>query len=237
MVFKPRESLPSDHGLFCLVVAHLLKNAHRYFNMESQSEFQCNVLEEKSVSESTRRNLLESFHKANKQIREIGDLKCKNRVSEQQKLVGELRDSFKSYRKLSVVSGIPLKTVHNWCSLPKVKVHKSKLLSQQRRSEFQQFLLQDSISYAHPSKKFAGKRFLRYTMEEIRKMYLQNPDFHTHSIISMSSMKAYSPSNILLCGQTPLDQCLCDRCENCEQLLKTLLSLSVKQIPVNRLIP
>ena len=31
---KARESLPKDHGIFCLVVAHLLKNAHRYFDLE-----------------------------------------------------------------------------------------------------------------------------------------------------------------------------------------------------------
>ena len=38
----------------------------------------------------------------------------------------------------------------------------------------------------------------------------------------------------MLCGDIPLDQCLCDRCENCEQLLKSLLASGVKGIPSNR---
>ena len=50
----------------------------------------------------------------------------------------------------------------------------------------------------------------------------------------MSSMKLYCPSYILLCSRTPLDQCLCDRCENVEQLIKTLLALGVKEVPGNR---
>ena len=50
----------------------------------------------------------------------------------------------------------------------------------------------------------------------------------------MSSMKAFRPKNILLCGDTPLDQCLCDRCENCEQILKSLLCIGMKEIPSNR---
>ena len=46
-------------------------------------------------------------------------------------------------------------------------------------------------------------------------------------------MKAYRPSYIMLCGQTLLDQCLSDKCENCEQLLKTLIALGLKHFPVN----
>ena len=32
--FKARECLPNDYGIFCLVISHLLKNAHHYFEME-----------------------------------------------------------------------------------------------------------------------------------------------------------------------------------------------------------
>ena len=31
---KARDSMPNDnHGIFCLVASHLLKKAHRYFNL------------------------------------------------------------------------------------------------------------------------------------------------------------------------------------------------------------
>ena len=146
-------------------------------------------------------------------------------MDEQQRLVDELKGSYHSLRNVSFMSGISLKTVHNWFSLPKEKTHKSSDLANLRRKEFEQFLLQDSISFAHPCKKFNGKRFLRDTLVVTRQKYLQQSDFHTHGIISMSSMKSYRPPNILLCRSTPLNQCLCNKCENCEQLLKMLLAL------------
>ena len=118
--------------------------------------------------------------------------------------------------------------------MPKNKVHKSSELSQLRKAEFEKFLRQDSISYSHPSKKYANKRFLRDTLEVTRKKYLAQSEFHTYGVISLSSMKTYRPANILLCGDTPLDQCLCDKCENCEQLLRALQAIGMKGIPSNR---
>ena len=180
------------------------------------------------MNESTREKMVEQFKDANKKVREAGELKGKRRLVQQKQLVESLKSTYHMFRNMSFMSGIPLKTVHSWCSLPKVKCHKATEMSKMRQKEFEQFLLQDSISFAHPSKKFAGKRFLRGTLEETQE------DYHKFGIISFSSMKKYRPSYIMLCGDTPLDQCLCDRCENCEQFLKALLAISIKGIPSNR---
>ena len=88
--------------------------------------------------------------------------------------------------------------------------------------------------YTHPCKKFARKRFLHDTLDVTRQKYLAQSQCHKYRIISMSCMKKYRPANILLCGATPLDQCLCDWCENCEQLLRTFQALGMKDIPSNR---
>ena len=149
-------------------------------------------------------------------------------------MVTELKENFQTFRNISFASGISLKTVHNWCALPKKKEHKAKALADLRKKEFENFLLQDQISYEHPSKKFSGKRFLRDTLDITRKKYLADTQYHKNGIISLSTMKAYRPEYIMLCGQTPLDQCLCDKCENCEQILKTFLALGMKEIPANR---
>ena len=90
---------------------------------------------------------------ANRQVREIGDLKDRNRLAEQQQLVSKLKEDYKSYRQIALMSGISLKTVHNWCSIPKQKLHKSTELAKLHWAEFEQFLIQDKISFAHPSKK------------------------------------------------------------------------------------
>ena len=44
------------------------------------------------------------------------------------------------------MSGVPLKMVHSWCSLPKDKIHKSKDLAEKRWKEFEEFLSQDTVS-------------------------------------------------------------------------------------------
>ena len=232
---KARQSMPQqDHGLFCLVAAHLLRNSHKYFKQDKPSEMQVHILEEKTVTESIKQKVIEDFKDTNKKLHVIGDLKDKNRVSEQQQLVQELKEQYPTFRQISATSGVPLKTVHSWCSLPKKTEHKAMELANKRRQEFEQFLIQDSISFEHPSKKLSGKRFLRDTLEVTRQKYLQQPQYHKFGVISMSSMKNYRPGYILLCGQTPLDQCLCDKCENCEQLLKTLHAIGMQNIPSNR---
>ena len=38
----------------------------------------------------------------------------------------------------------------------------------------------------------------------------------------------------MLCHDIPLDQCLCDHCENCEQLLKSLHAIGMRNVPSNR---
>ena len=95
------------------------------------------------------------------------------------------------------------------------------------------FLLQDSISFANPSKKFMGKRFLGDTWDVTRQKYLNQSEYHKHGIISLSTMKAYRPAYILLSCATPLDTCLCNKCENCEIILKTLQALGLKGILAN----
>ena len=51
--------------------------------------------------------------------------------------------------------------------------HKATELAQLQKKEFEDFLMHDTISFEHPSKKFSGKRFLRDTLEVTRSKYLQ----------------------------------------------------------------
>ena len=141
---KARNNLPKDHGMFCLVVSHLLKNAHRYFQIENPSQFQWHLME--PISESAKSELFQEFKEANRDIREIGSLKSKNRLKEHEELVGKMKRSYHSLWNISCISGISVKTVQKWCSCLKEKIHKGSNLSKLRKEEFQQFLLQDSIS-------------------------------------------------------------------------------------------
>ena len=135
---------------------------------------------------------------------------------------------------MNKIAGIPLKTIHDWCSPPKAKKHKGTSRANLKRQEFTNFLMQDTISYSHPCKKYAGKKFLMHTWNEIYKCYAQQPEFHSNELISKTTMRIYKPKNILLSGQTPANQCLCDICENCELMRKVLLAAGIKNIPSNK---
>ena len=132
------------------------------------------------------------------------------------------------------MSGIPLKTVHEWCAVPKERQHKATIRANMKRDEFINFLMQDTIMYSHPCKKYAGKKFILHTWDEIYKRYLTQPEYHKHRIISKTSMHVYKPNYVLLSGKMPLNQCLCDYCENCDLIMKILIAAGVKDLPRNR---
>ena len=242
LAFKIRPKMPKDYKSYCLVAAHLLKNAHRYQNcddpdikMELSFSFDNTDQKKYRKSEGSCENEKEDTVKlVNKKLREIRTLKHHNRIREQQVMVSETKEKFGSYRDISGLSGIPLKTVHDWCSVPKERKHRATQRSQLRKDEFLNFLMQDTITYSHPCKRYAGKRFLLDTWDEIYKKYLQQPRYHTNGVISKSSMRSYRPKYVLLSGSTPINQCLCDYCENCELIMKGLVAAGIKGIPPNK---
>ena len=94
--------------------------------------------------------------------------------------------------------------------------------------------MQDTISFSHPCKKYAGKKFLLHTWQEIYKRYAEQTEFHKHGLISKTAMRVYKPKYILLSGKTPINQCLCDICENCDLMRKALTAAGIKKIPSNK---
>ena len=71
-------------------------------------------------------------------------------------------------------------------------------------------------------------------MDEVYKQYLQQPEFHKNGVISRTSMHSYRPKYIMLAGSTPVNQCLCDHCENCDLIMHALVAVGLKGLPSNR---
>ena len=231
---KVKDSMPRDHGIYCLVLDHLLRNAHREFRMPNPSQLQQYILGNREISEEVKHQVIEEFKVLNQKVRLAGDLRKKKRTKEQQDVVSELRSDYGSYRNISAMCGISVKTIHKYCSETKEKIHKATELCRLRKEEYEAFLMQDTITFEHPCKKFAGKRFLRDTLEVTRNKYLQQPQYHKFDIISRTSMIEYHPSHIYLCGDTPIDTCLCPKCRNCEQLMEKLRQIGVKGLPADK---
>ena len=186
------------------------------------------------VSNCDPTDVLSECKEINKRLREIRTLKRQNRIIEQQEMVQKIKQMKGSYRAISGLSGIALKTVHDWCSPPKERQHKGTSRAKLRKDEFLNFIMQDTISYCTSSKKYAGKRFLLHTWNEIYNLYLQQPEFHRHGVISKSTMRSYKPKYVFLAGATPLNQCLCDYCENTDLIIRALAGVGLEGLPGNK---
>ena len=232
--------MPKDRRSFMLVAAHMIKNAHRYYDSETddlgitaelKSDADLSISVTSKVNKGSEN---EECKEVNRLLREIRLLKRHNRINEQQKMVKSLKEKSGSYRSIASVTGVPLKTVHLWCSEPKNREHLGTTRANLRREEFINFLMQDTVSYSHPCKKYAGKRFLMETWEDTYQKYLQQPQFHKNGVMSKTTLRIYRPRYIQLAKSIPLNQCLCDYCENCDLMMKSLLAAGIKGLQRNR---
>ena len=94
--------------------------------------------------------------------------------------------------------------------------------------------MQDTISYSNPAKRYAGKHFLLHSLDEVYNRYILQPEYHKNGMISKSTMCAYKPKYVILAGNTPLNQCLCDYCENCDLIIKALNGIRIMDLPGNK---
>ena len=113
---KVKEHLPRDHGLYCFVTDHLLRNAHREFNFSSVTNIQRYILERRQISEESKEKLVKDFKEANKKVRLAGELMKKNRTDEHKHVVQELHNDYGTLHNMSTVSGLSVKTVQKYCS-------------------------------------------------------------------------------------------------------------------------
>ena len=107
-----------------MVTTHLAKNAHHYWDIDKDTankiklEAEAEVRKKKSKTNKMD-TAAEQCIEVQRTLHEIRMLKRQNRIHEQQDLVAKVRTKFPTYRELSKASRIALKTVHEWCSLPK----------------------------------------------------------------------------------------------------------------------
>ena len=214
---------------------HFLKNAHRYWNIGEEEARKIKIEAENEVGKKSDDaqsvTVSNECIEVNKALKTIQALKKQNRIWEQQDLVVKLRAGVGSYQDISKCSGTALKTVHEWCSTPKDRIHKLTSKANLCKEEFINFLMQDTIMFSCSSKRFAGKRFMVDTLAEIYKKYLEQPQFHTQGIISKSTLWNCKPKFVKLSGSTPVLQCLCDYCKNCELMMRALVAAGVKGVP------
>ena len=107
--FKVREKMPKDYKSYCLVAAHLVRNAHRYYKEEWKEEalkeehIQVKLNASKVCDPETELDSNVINQEVNKLLREIRTLKRQNRIIEQQERVLKLK-KYGSYRDLKSIT-------------------------------------------------------------------------------------------------------------------------------------
>ena len=101
LAFKARHKMPKDFKSFCLVAGHLVKNAHRYWDIGKEDATKIKVEAEQeiwskdpvAVSDGSTAECMD-IHKI---LREVTNLKRQNRIREQQMLVTKLKQKYPTY--------------------------------------------------------------------------------------------------------------------------------------------
>ena len=89
----------------------------------------------------------------------------------------------------------------------------------------------DEVSYSLPDMKYAGLRFMLFTLSEAYAVYLRK--CCTERIVAEKTFEALKPKHIRTLQDTPLHGARCEYCANFAKMRKALIALGIKGIPRN----
>ena len=239
MAWRVRSHMPKNSKDFILVAEHIYRNRSKNKNKSADSSVDQTQQEDLKSSDKTMDKFcnlspVECCKVLNKKLRIISNLRERNRISEQQRLVSEVKIEYGGIRKIAQLSGCRKNYVAWICSKPEFKLHKATLMKEKRKQEFMQFIEMESVSFVSPCRKYADKKFLLSTLDETYQLYEKHEEFHRNGKIAKSTMKSYRPDSVKLARQIPLNQCLCEVCENITLLIDQLIQIGIKELPRNK---
>ena len=99
------------------------------------------------------------------------------------------------------------------------------------RDEVLQIYDDDEVSYSLPDMKYAGLRFMLFTLSEVYAVYLRK--CCTERIVAEKMFEALKPKHIRTLQDTPLCGACCEYCANFAKMREALIALGIKGIPRN----
>lgn len=166
-----------------------------------------------------------------KEIRVILNFKKLRRMEEHARKVMNVRLKYGTYKRIASLTGYPIKSIHAILTPPKPKVNKRKQMAFLRRHELHAWWQQDLVSQPMPSIKHGSKRYSKRSQNEMFQLYERDHEFHYFGKMSKSTVNRYRPVHVKPMSQTPLDQCLCEKCQNIRLLLSAMRSYGLSMVP------
>ena len=136
--------------------------------------------------------------------------------------VDKMKQRYTSLRRACSKMDMQWSKFHNCTRLYKRKLEQWKFICKLCPSDVQSikdFFVSDQTSFPMPDKKYAGKQFMKKTLEKSCKMY--NLLANTTKKKAPSTFQKYKPKSVKLQGEIPFRQMYCEVCQNFEFVMNS----------------
>ena len=169
-----------------------------------------------------------------KDLWKIAILRSKKKYQEAKTAAQCLRNKFKSVTKIVNKSGKSRQAVYRLLSQTdnrRVKTKYERKLNAEDREEIVKIYNDDKVSYSLPDMKYAGHRFMFFTLHEAYEIYLKK--CNRKRKVTEKTFEALKPKYVRTVNETPLRGARCKYCANFGKMREVLIALGIKGIPRN----
>ena len=169
-----------------------------------------------------------------KDLRKIAILRSKKKHDEARSVAMCLKSKYKSVSEIASKSGESRHAVYRLLSQSdkrSVKNEYMRKLKPEDRDEVIRIYNDDEVSYSLPDIKYAGLRFMFFTLSEAYAVYLRKCT--TKRKVTEKTFEALKPKRVRTLQDTPLRGACCEYCANFAKIREALIGLGIKGIPRN----
>ena len=224
---KVQNILGPSPNMHTTVLKHVLKKAMRSPRKSSCMPGYSSVLGKDYITPPKDRSI-------SKELRKIAILRSKKKYEKAKTAAISLRHRFKSITEIADKSGECKQTVYRLLSTTDKRRLKSEYirkLTEEDRQEVIKIYNDDEVSYSLPDMKYAGLRFMYFTIHEAYEVYMRKSKLKRK--VAGKTFEALKPKYVKTVHETPLRGARCEYCANFGKTREALIALGIKGIPRN----
>ena len=169
-----------------------------------------------------------------KDLWKIAILRSKKKYQEAKTAAQCLRNRFKFVTEIVNKSGESRQAVYRLLSQTdnrRVKTQYERKLNEEDREEVVKIYNDDEVSYSLPDMKYAGHRFMFFTLHKAYGIYLKK--CNRKRKVAEKTFEVLKPKYVRTVNETPLHGARCEYCANFGKMREALIALGIKGIPRN----
>ena len=190
-----------------------------------------------SITKNKENSITPPKESVGKTLRKIAVLRSRKKFDEVNNVAESLRSKY-TVAEIAAYTGESTQTVYRLlsCEKPLIKRRKkeedySKKLTGLDKEEVLKIYNDDEVTYSLPDMKYAGLRFMHFTIREAYSVYLRK--CKGDRLVAEKTFEALKPSFVRTVQETPLCGARCEYCANFGKTREALIGLGMKCIPRN----